>query len=70
MASARGAEDGGFVMRIHYSSVTPELPSIFTGALIAITTLALSFIATSLAIESRSPARKASATTMEYHRAR
>jgi hypothetical protein len=56
--SQAGTEDGG-VMRSHHEAVTPEMRPILHGALLAITALALSFIATALALEPHATDQKA-----------
>jgi hypothetical protein len=63
------AEDGG-VMRIHNETVTPELRPIPHGALLAIAALALSFIATALALEPRAKDQNARHVLSDLHRAR
>jgi hypothetical protein len=70
MALSPVATENGGVMRIHNESVTPELRPIFTGALIAFAALALSFIATALALEPRATNQKPRPAVSDVHRAR
>lgn len=57
-------------MSTHNEPVTPELPSILSGALLASAALALSFIATSLALEPRTTDHKPRPSVSDVHRAR
>ena len=70
MALSQPTAEDGAVMRIHNESVTPELRPILTGALIAFAALALSFVATALALEQRSSNQKPRPAVSEVHRAR
>lgn len=51
MACPRPAEDAGLVMKMHNETASSELPSILRGTLLAIAALALSFIASAMAVE-------------------
>jgi hypothetical protein len=53
---------------MHNESASPELPSILHGALIALAALALSFIATALALEPRAPEHKARGIASDIRR--
>ena len=70
MALSPAAAEGAAVMRIHNETVTPELLPILTGALIAFAALALSFIATTLALEPRAASPKPRHTVSDVHRGR